>query len=126
MLLDVQGWGVSERSGRPIFIFFIKENWICVMTRHHAEPNMNIVLTRNLLFDSDVKQCSHPLMIPFHCLWGKSNNGKSARFDSNMTFCFDFVRSHTWCGCCSIVCLRFHVAQIKQVDWKMSTKNDSK
>ena len=28
MLPDVGGWGVSECSGRPIFIFFIKENWI--------------------------------------------------------------------------------------------------
>ena len=24
---------------------------------------------------------------------------------------------------CSIVCLRFEVVQMKQVDWKMSTKN---
>ena len=23
--------------------FFIKENWICAMTRHHAEPNINMV-----------------------------------------------------------------------------------
>ena len=43
-----------------------------------------------------------------------------------MTFCFDFVRSHARCGCCSIVCLRFHVVQIKQADCKMSTKNDYK
>ena len=43
MLSDVWGWGVSECSGRPIFFFFIKENWICAMTRHHAEPNINLV-----------------------------------------------------------------------------------
>ena len=49
MLSDVWGIGVSEFSGRPIFIIvFIKENWICAMTRHHAEPNINILLTRNL------------------------------------------------------------------------------
>ena len=24
----------SECSGRPAFIFFIKENWICTITRH--------------------------------------------------------------------------------------------
>ena len=36
--------------------FFIKENWICVVTRHHAEPNINILLTRNVPFDSDVRQ----------------------------------------------------------------------
>ena len=40
MLLDVVGWGVSEGSGRPIFFFIIKENWICAVTRHHIEPDM--------------------------------------------------------------------------------------
>ena len=47
-----RGWGVSECSGRHFFLFFIKENWICAMTRYHAEPNINILLTRNLPFDS--------------------------------------------------------------------------
>ena len=47
MLLDVEeregwGWNVSKCSGRPIFIFFIKENWICAMSIHHAEPNIII------------------------------------------------------------------------------------
>ena len=42
---------VSEYSGRPIFTFFIKENWICAMTRHHAELNIIILLTRNVPFD---------------------------------------------------------------------------
>ena len=52
-----RGWMVSECSGRPILIFlFIKENWICTMTRHLAEPDINKLLTRNLLFDSDVRQ----------------------------------------------------------------------
>ena len=36
--------------------FFIKENWISTMTRHHAEPNINILLTRNLLFGTDASQ----------------------------------------------------------------------
>ena len=74
-LLDVGGWRVSKCSGRPVFIFFIKENWICAMTRHHAEPN-NILLTRNLSFDPDVRQCSHRLMIPMHFLWAKFENGR--------------------------------------------------
>ena len=56
MLSDVEGWGISECSGRPIFNFFIKENFIFAMTRHHAEPNINILLTRNLAFESDVRQ----------------------------------------------------------------------
>ena len=33
-----------------------KENWICPMARHHAEANINILLTRNLPFDSGVRQ----------------------------------------------------------------------
>ena len=43
MLSDVGGWEVSECSGRPVFIFLIKENWIWAMNRHHAEPSMNIL-----------------------------------------------------------------------------------
>ena len=56
MLSDVGGRGGSEFPGcrSPIFIFFIKENWICVMTRHHAESN-NILL-RDLSVDSGVRQ----------------------------------------------------------------------
>ena len=38
MLSDVGGGG-SKCSGRPIF-FFLKENWICAITRHHAEPTI--------------------------------------------------------------------------------------
>ena len=33
------------------------------------EPNIEILLTRNLPFASDVRQLSHPLIIPLHCLW---------------------------------------------------------
>ena len=130
MLLNAGGKGrggrVRECYGRPIFIFFIKENWICAMTRHQAEPNINILLTRNLPFDSDFRQWSHPSMIPLHCLWAKSNNSTRGQFECDATwfcFCFDFVRSYARCGCCSIVCLRFQFVQIKQVDCKMSTKN---
>ena len=47
--------GVTECSVGPIFIFFIKENLISAMMRHHAGPN-NVLLTRNLSFDSDVRQ----------------------------------------------------------------------
>ena len=118
------GVGVSECSGCPMFIFFIKENWMCAMTRYHVEPNINILLTWNLSFDSDVRHWTYPLMIPLHCLWAKSLT--PGQFERDLTwfyFCFDFVRSHERCGCCSIVCLRFQVVQIKQVDCKMTTKN---
>ena len=60
------------------------------------------------------------------CLWAKSNNRTRGQFDCAVTwFCFyfDFIHSHEWCSCCSVVCLRFQVVQIKQVDCKMSTKN---
>ena len=59
---------------------FIKKNWICAMSRHYAEPNINILLARNLPFDSDVRQGSHPLMIPLHCLCAKSNNRTRGQF----------------------------------------------
>ena len=75
------------------------------MTRHHTEPNTNcILLTGNLSFASDVIQI---LMIPFHCLWAKSNNRTCGQFECDVTwfcFSFDFVRSHARCGCCSIIC----------------------
>ena len=49
--LGCRGLGGSECSGSSIFIFSIKENWICAMTRHHVE-----LLTRNLPIDSGVRQ----------------------------------------------------------------------
>ena len=103
-VIGLRGMGISECSGRPIFIFFVKENWICAMTRHYTEPNINILLIRNLHFESDIKQSSHPLMIPLHCLRAKWNNTTCGQFDS--------VCSHARYGCCSIVCLRFQVVQI--------------
>ena len=51
MLSDVEVWRVTECSGRPDFIFFIKEYWIFAMIRHHAN---DILLARNIPFDSDV------------------------------------------------------------------------
>ena len=56
MLSNVSEWGVNECSRCSIFIFFIKENWICSMTRLLAESNINILLTRNLPTDSGVRQ----------------------------------------------------------------------
>ena len=78
------------------------------MTRHHAESN-NILLTRYFPIDSGVRPWSHLLMTPLHCLCAKSNNRTSDQFECDVTwfcFCFDFVRSHARCSCCSIVCWR--------------------
>ena len=94
------------------------------MTRSHAEPNINILLTRNLSFHSYVRQRSQSLIIPLHYLWAKSNNRMRGQFHCDATwfcFCFDFVHSHTRWGCCSIVCLSFQVVQIKLIDCKLST-----
>ena len=106
--------------------FLIKQNWICAVTTHHAEPNMNILLASNLPYESDVRQWSPPLVIPLHCELNRTIE-RTGQFECDVTwffcFCFGFVRSHLWCGCCSIVCLHFQVLQIKKVDCKMSTKN---
>ena len=55
MLSDVGGWGVSGVFWTFNLYFFIKENWICAITRYHDEPN-NILVTRNIPFESDVRQ----------------------------------------------------------------------
>ena len=79
--------GVSKCSGCPIFIIFIKENWIGTMTRH-AESNINTLMTRNLI-DSDIRRWNHPLMLPMHCLWAKRNNRMRDQFEYDITwFCF--------------------------------------
>ena len=48
MLLDVVGWDVNECSGRPIFIFFIKDNClnciVCGLNRT-VERVVNLNLT---------------------------------------------------------------------------------
>ena len=65
MLLDVGGWGEEEgeaggEGGGLVSVldvslfYFIKENWdFCLITKHQAEPDINILLTRNLPFESD-------------------------------------------------------------------------
>ena len=50
---------------------------------------VHISLPRNLPFDSDFRQRSHPLMIPLHCLWAKSYNSMHGQFECDRTwFCF--------------------------------------
>ena len=62
------------------------------MTRHHAN---NVLLAGILPFNSDVRQLNHPLMIPLHCLWVKSNNRTRGQFeyDVNLVFfvCFGLI-----------------------------------
>ena len=44
-------WEFSKFSGRPIVIFFIKENWISAMTAHQAVPD-NMLLDIKYKFKS--------------------------------------------------------------------------
>ena len=37
-------------------IYFIKEIWICAMSRYYAESNINILLIRDVSIDSGVRQ----------------------------------------------------------------------
>ena len=110
MLLNVRKKGdgrvVSVLAIQP---FFVKESFICTMNKHTAESNINILLTRNLPVDSGVRQWSHPLMIPLHCFWAKSNNRMPGQFECDVTwfcFCFNSVCPHAQCCCCSIFCWR--------------------
>ena len=60
-------------------------------------PDINISLTRNLPFDSEVRQWRHPLTTSLHCLIDQSNTRTRGQFEYDITwFCFyfDFVRSN--------------------------------
>ena len=88
-----RGWRVGECFGPPIF-FFNKEKRICNLTRHYAESNISILLTKtlSLALTSD---------IALHCLWTKSNNRTRSQFECGVIwfcFCFDFLRSDARCA----------------------------
>ena len=96
----------------------------------------NTILAGSLPFDSDIRQWTHPLMIPF-IICGLNWIIERVVILNMMwlylfLFLFGFVHSpHAQCRCFSIVCLRFQVIQIKQmqikqVDCKMSIKISSK
>ena len=89
MLSDVGEWGLASVLEAQSF-FFIKQSWICAMTRHHAN---NILLAKNLPFDSDVRQWSHPLMILLHCCGLNTNN----QFECELTLLL-------FCCCCCCCC----------------------
>ena len=105
-------------------LFLIKENRICSMTRHHAK---NILLARNFPFNSDVRQWSHSLMIPFHYLWVKSNNRTRVQFEYDVPFCcccfFVWFRSFTFTWRLLFHSLfTFSSYAMKHIDCKMSSK----
>ena len=101
MLLDKKG-GVSICPGRSsdVFIFFIDKNWIWTMTRDHSN---NILLTRNLPFDSDVGEA---ILYLYHWIVCGLNRTIERVVNLNVTwlcFCSYFVHSHGQSGCCCIV-----------------------
>ena len=56
MLSDVGVRGVSKCSICFFFFFFVVVVVVVFLSRHHTEPNIDILLTRNLHFNSDVRQ----------------------------------------------------------------------
>ena len=77
MLSDAGDWGVSECSGRPIFIFLLKKIGFA--------PWPGFMLSQTLVycwqdpFDSDVRQWSHPLMILIHCCGQNQRQNRTRR-----------------------------------------------
>ena len=72
--------------------FFIKENWICTMTRHHVESIIDKISSCCLLCQT-VKPCFNDTIALF--VGTMSNNRTCGQFECDMTwlcFCFDFVR----------------------------------
>ena len=111
--------GLGLASVLDVQSFFIKDNRIFALTRRVKHWQEIFLLTLE-------SECIHPSMIPLHCLWPKSNSRTRGQFECDVTwfcFCFDFVHSHARCGCCSIICLRFQIVQIKQFDCKMNAKS---
>ena len=76
--------------------FFIKEDWICAMTRPHVN---NILLARNLPFDPDVRHWSYPWRETSHCLWVNWTIecviNLNVMCDFNFLFVFVWFRSFT-------------------------------
>ena len=122
-----QKWDVIGRSGAAVasFLdmqsFFIKGNWICAITRHNAEPNIIILLTKKSscwLWRQTVKPSFNDSIVLLVGQAAQYNVWSIWMWRNLVLFLFWF-RSHARCGC-SIVCLRCQVVQIKQVDFKVS------
>ena len=121
MLLDVRGWDLASVQDVLSLFFLLKKiefaPWPDIMLIIYYWLEIFLL---TLTSDSEA--------IPLHCLWAKLNNRTRGQFEYDVTLVFlfllDFVHSHARCGCCSIVCLRFQVMPIKQVDCKMSTKKN--
>ena len=90
-----------------------------------AEPNINILLTRNLPFDPDVRHGGHLLMIPLHFCGTKRATERVVNLNVIwLGFVFvliSFIQLH---GVVVVpVFPRFQFVQIKQVDCKINIEN---
>ena len=122
MLSDIGGEVSASVLDVQSLIFLIKEDWICVMARRHAN---NILLARYLPLTLWRRQWTHPLMILCILLGLNRTIEHMVSLNVLWLFClflFDFVHSHARCGCCYVVCSRFEVMQIKRVDCKRNNK----
>ena len=99
VLSDVGGGGLASVLDVQSLFFLLKKiefaPWPDIMHNNIIYYwHNNILLARNLLFDSDVRQWNHPFMIPLHCLCAKSKNRTRSHFEYNVTlvfFCFGLI-----------------------------------
>ena len=128
MLLDIEKWGVSKCSGRPIVTFLLKKIgfalWPEIMLSQKLIYYWQEIFFLTLTLDSEA------ILWLYHCIVCEVNQTVERVINLNVTwlltwFCFrfNFVRPHTLCGCCSTVCLCSSVVEIKHADCKMSPKN---
>ena len=73
-----RGCGVSECSGRLKRKLDLRHDQTSCWAKHYWQE---ILWTRNLHFDSDVRQWTSPLLTPLHCLWDQSNNRTGGQFN---------------------------------------------
>ena len=124
MLSDVGGWGLVSVQDVQSF-FLIKKTGFVPWPGIMLSQTLIYYWQEMLLFLSDFRQWSHHLLISLRYLWAKSKNRVRGQFECDVAwFCFwfDFVGSNAQCSCCSTVCLRFQVVQIKQLVAKWALK----
>ena len=83
-----QKWDVIQRRGlvKGVSRVLDVQSLFFLLKKIGFAPWADIMLlTRNLSFDSSVRQWSFPLMIPLHCFWAKSNNRKRDKCERDVT-----------------------------------------
>ena len=88
--MGLRGWSVLEVQS---LLFLLKQirfgPWLDIML-------MIYYWQQNLPFDSDIRQWSHPLMIPLRCLWAKTTHRKRGQFKCDVTLFLFWFLSFTW------------------------------